>query len=235
MKALKTIKDLFFPSGIKCIFCDDEIEKENRYCVCGNCSPAFNVQYCLNCGKAIANQAVYCDDCMNGKRYAFTQARAPFVYYGKVRGVVKRLKYGGGKFLAPYMAEYMADSFFTAGWKVDVVTFVPMNVKRKKVRGYNQAEIIAKCLSEKTGVSLVSDALFRVKKTTAQKKLDRQERMGNLRDAFALSERWKPVANVLLIDDIYTTGATVEQAAKILKKAGAQNVYFLTISIGQGI
>ena len=62
-----------------------------------------------------------------------------------------------------------------------------------------------------------------------------QERMGNLRDAFALSERWKPVANVLLIDDIYTTGATVEQAAKILKKAGAQNVYFLTISIGQGI
>ena len=58
---------------------------------------------------------------------------------------------------------------------------------------------------------------------------------GNLRDAFALSERWKPVANVLLIDDIYTTGATVEQAAKILKKAGAQNVYFLTISIGQGI
>ncbi len=98
-----------------------------------------------------------------------------------------------------------------------------------------QAEIIAKCLSEKTGVPLVSDALFRVKKTTAQKKLDRQERMGNLRDAFALSERWKPVANVLLIDDIYTTGATVEQAAKILKKAGAQNVYFLTISIGQGI
>ena len=58
---------------------------------------------------------------------------------------------------------------------------------------------------------------------------------GNLRDAFALSERWKPVANVLLIDDIYTTGATVEQAAKILKKAGAQNVYYLTISIGQGI
>ena len=81
----------------------------------------------------------------------------------------------------------------------------------------------------------MSDALFRVKKTTAQKKLDRQERMGNLRDAFALSERWKPVANVLLTDDIYTTGATVEQAAKILKKAGAQNVYFLTISIGQGI
>lgn len=63
-------------------------------------------------------------------------------------------------------------------------------------------------------------------KTTAQKKLDRQERMGNLRDAFALSERWKPVANVLLIDDIYTTGATVEQAAKILKKAGRKMCTF---------
>lgn len=63
-------------------------------------------------------------------------------------------------------------------------------------------------------------------KTTAQKKLDRQERMGNLRDAFALSERWKPVANVLLIDDIYTTGATVEQAAKILKRQGRKMCTF---------
>ena len=120
-------------------------------------------------------------------------------------------------------------------WGIEEIIPIPLHKSRKRKRGYNQAEIIAKCLSEKTGVSLVSDALFRVKKTTAQKKLDRQERMGNLRDAFALSERWKPVANVLLIDDIYTTGATVEQAAKILKKAGAQNVYFLTISIGQGI
>ena len=81
----------------------------------------------------------------------------------------------------------------------------------------------------------MSDALFRVKKRRRRKKLDRQERMGNLRDAFALSERWKPVANVLLIDDIYTTGATVERGSKNIKKAGAQNVYFLTISIGQGI
>ena len=63
-------------------------------------------------------------------------------------------------------------------------------------------------------------------KTTAQKKLDRQERMENLRDAFALSERWKPVANVLLIDDIYTTGATVEQAAKILKRQGRKMCTF---------
>ena len=59
--------------------------------------------------------------------------------------------------------------------------------------------------------------------------------MGNLQGAFAVSGAWKPAVNVLLIDDIYTTGATVEQAAKILKKAGVQNVYFLTISIGQGI
>lgn len=74
-----------------------------------------------------------------------------------------------------------------------------------------------------------------MKKTTAAEKVGQAGTNGKSKGAFALSERWKPVANVLLIDDIYTTGATVEQAAKILKKAGAQNVYFLTISIGQGI
>lgn len=138
-----------------------------------------------------------------------------------------------GELFAAEMAQAYKDQVIK--WGIEEIIPIPLHKSRKRKRGYNQAEIIAKCLSEKTGVSLVSDALFRVKKTTAQKKLDRQERMGNLRDAFALSERWKPVANVLLIDDIYTTGATVEQAAKILKKAGAQNVYFLTISIGQGI
>ena len=163
-----------------------------------------------------------------------------FLYFhkkGMVQELIHNLKYRGHQEIGTQLGYWYAEDLKNnlALKNVDAIIPVPIHKKRWRKRGYNQAEIIAKCLSEKTGVSLVSDALFRVKKTTAQKKLDRQERMGNLRDAFALSERWKPVANVLLIDDIYTTGATVEQAAKILKKAGAQNVYFLTISIGQGI
>lgn len=191
----------------------------------------------MRCGKPIKDEyKEYCSDCAKRTSH-ITQGRSLWLHKEPVSTAIYKFKYNNmrswGELFAAEMAQAYKDQVIK--WGIEEIIPIPLHKSRKRKRGYNQAEIIAKCLSEKTGVSLVSDALFRVKKTTAQKKLDRQERMGNLRDAFALSERWKPVANVLLIDDIYTTGATVEQAAKILKKAGAQNVYFLTISIGQGI
>lgn len=233
MKALKTIKDLFFPSGIKCIFCDGEINKENRYCVCDNCSPAFNVQYCLTCGKAIANQAVYCDDCMSGKRYAFKQARAPFVYDGQVRNVVKRLKYGGEKFLAAYMAEYMADSFYTAGWKADIVTFVPMNAKRKKSRGYNQAELLAKRVSEIIGVPC--EGLLKHESDTKNLAgMTRAERAEAIKGAVQLSDNAHSILpegeTILLIDDVMTTSATADECSKVLLTLKPEAIYVLTFA-----
>lgn len=138
-----------------------------------------------------------------------------------------------GAVFAGEMVKYYTEQI--KKWEIEEMIPIPLHQSRRRKRGYNQAEILARYLSEKTGVPYASDVLFRTKKTTAQKQLDRQERMANLRGAFSVSKEWKPAENVLLIDDIYTTGATLEQAAKILKKAGAQNVYFLTISIGQGI
>ena len=163
----------------------------------------------MRCGKPIKDEyKEYCSDCAKRTSH-ITQGRSLWLHKEPVSTAIYKFKYNNKRSWGELFAAEMAQAY--------------------------KDQVIKWGIEEMTGVSLVSDALFRVKKTTAQKKLDRQERMGNLRDAFALSERWKPVANVLLIDDIYTTGATVEQAAKILKKAGAQNVYFLTISIGQGI
>lgn len=79
------------------------------------------------------------------------------------------------------------------------------------------------------------NALFRVRRTRPQKQLDDQEREQNLQGAFGISRRWRAPANVLVVDDIYTTGSTIHKAAKLLKKAGVEKVYFLTISIGQGL
>lgn len=120
-------------------------------------------------------------------------------------------------------------------WEIDEIIPVPLHASRRRKRGYNQAEIIAEEIAGMTGIPVRSDVLFRIRKTVAQKRLGRAERAANLRGAFGASRRWKTGGNVLLIDDIYTTGATVERAAAVLKKAGAQNVYFLTISIGQGL
>ena len=102
-------------------------------------------------------------------------------------------------------------------------------------RGYNQAELLAKQLSECMGIPMEKDVLYRIKKTQPLKEMDGEQRHRNLQGAFAVSKAWNPCQNVLLIDDIYTTGSTIERAAGILKKAGVENVYFLTLSIGQGI
>lgn len=233
MKPLKIIKEMFFPSGIKCIFCDGEIEKENRYCACGNCSPDFNVQYCLSCGKAIANQAVYCDDCMSGKRYAFSKARAPFVYGGSVADVVKRLKYGGGKFLAPYMAQYMADAYYQSDFHSDVVTFAPMNAKKQKMRSFNQAELLARALAEIIGVPCVK-LLSRAEQTENLAKMNRRQRADAVKGAIGLLPEAADAdikgKNILFVDDVMTTSATADECCRTLAKLKPADVCVLTFA-----
>ncbi len=112
---------------------------------------------------------------------------------------------------------------------------IPLHPSRKRVRGYNQAEILADELSLLTGIPARNDILYRIKRTSPQKKLDGSGRRKNLRGAFAVKRGENLPQNVLLIDDIYTTGSTVERCAKMLRLGGVQNVYFLTVSIGQGI
>lgn len=233
MKPLKIIKDLFFPSGVKCIFCDGEIETENRYCVCGNCSPAFNVQYCLSCGKAIANEAVYCDDCMSGKRYSFVKARAPFVYEGRVKSVVKRLKYGGGKFLAPYMAEYMADMYYQSEFCSDLITFAPMSQKKQKSRGFNQAELLARALSEIIKVPCVP-LLEHDDKIKNLAGMNKAERAQAIKGAISLcpnvNEAEVKNKSILLIDDVMTTSATANECGSILLKLKPREICVLTFA-----
>ena len=192
----------------------------------------------MRCGKPIKDEyKEYCSDCAKRTSH-ITQGRSLWLHKEPVSTAIYKFKYNNkrswGELFAAEMAQAYKDQVIK--WGIEEIIPIPLHKSRKRKRGYNQAEIIAKCLVGKDrSVSSVRCFVSSEKKRRRRKKLDRQERMGNLRDAFALSERWKPVANVLLIDDIYTTGATVEQAAKILKKAEAQNVYFLTISIGQGI
>ena len=120
-------------------------------------------------------------------------------------------------------------------WGIKEIIPIPLHASRKRQRGFNQSEVIARELAERTGSTCRTDVLFRIRKTVPQKRLDPAGRAANLQGAFGVSKRWAACENGLLIDDIYTTGATVDKAAKMLKKAGCRNVYFLTISIGQGI
>lgn len=114
---------------------------------------------------------------------------------------------------------------------------IPVPVSRKKMqkRGYNQAALIARQLAEKTGIPTDLHSLARIRDTIPQKELNHQERRKNLNNAFKMDQNAVKYKKVLLVDDIYTTGSTIDACAVALKEAGVQQVYFISLSIGAGI
>ena len=111
-------------------------------------------------------------------------------------------------------------------WGIEEIIPIPLHRVRRRKRGFNQSKLLAEQLAQKTGIPINRNVLYRIRNTKPLKEMDGKERRRNLQGAFGVSSAWKPCRNVLLIDDIYTTGSTIEQAAKLLRKAGAQNVYF---------
>ena len=191
----------------------------------------------MHCGKPLREETdEYCPDCRNRKSY-IRQGRSVWLHSGSVPGAVYRFKYQNRRRYGRIFAEEMAGCCggVLRKWEIDEIIPIPLHSSRKRMRGYNQAEILASELSFLTGIPVRKDVLLRIRKTQPQKQLDDRERRQNLRGAFAVVKGWDPCRNALLIDDIYTTGSTVERSAKMLRKAGCENVYFLTISIGQGL
>lgn len=198
----------------------------------------------MKCGKPIQNEEQeYCYDCSRFE-YAFEQGYSLWVHHQPVSGAIYQYKFHNKRCFANIFAKEMVKNYGWAiqKWEIDAILPVPLHSSKRRKRGYNQAEILAKEIAkewnlerDRKEIPVLNDVVFRVKKTKPQKILDDVERQQNLQHAFAVASDWKPLKNILVIDDIYTTGATIEKIAEKLKEAGVQNVYFLTISIGQGL
>lgn len=216
---------MFYPQGIKCVVCGKELFGENRYCICSGCLLKANIRFCPKCGRAVGSTTVYCEDCTKSERH-FTVARAPFVFEGKAKKLVYRLKYGGEKHLAKVMAQYLADEYYKNVWHVDFVSYVPMHEKRQKARGYNQAQLIANELGKIINKPLVN-TLTRIKFSDNFARMNRKERMREAEESFDANSKFKN-KSILLVDDVFTTGATSSACAKELLNSGASDVYVLT-------
>jgi ComF family protein len=156
-------------------------------------------------------------------------ALAAFAYEGTLRRALAALKYTGAARLAPILAQTAGPAF---GRLLDVagpaaLVPVPVHAERRRERGYNQAELVARALGRRASLATVL-ALRRVRPTTKQHRLDRAARLRNLRDAFAASGRAPPVA--ILVDDIITTAATLEACASVLREAGSREVYGFAVA-----
>ena len=230
MKLSHVISEIFYPSDIKCVVCGEELPYKNRYGICPRCELSYNTKYCLRCGRAIKNMAEYCDYCMNNSFY-FDMARSPLVYHENVVKMVHKLKYGGAGYLAEKMAMFMADTFYECQFYADYVTFVPMHPKKQMKRGYNQAELIARFVAEKINVPLLP-TLERIKFTTNLARMTKKERADAIDGAYSFCADKNLIVgkNILLIDDVFTTGATSNQCAMMLKKAKCNKVFVLTFA-----
>ena len=118
--------------------------------------------------------------------------------------------------------------------KAEVLIPIPMYSRKKRLRGYNQAEVFARELGRKAGILVDEHLVRRVRNTIPQKELNESQRHRNLKNAFQLTADIVEYKRVVLVDDIYTTGSTMDEVSKVLKASGVENIYYICISIGEG-
>lgn len=238
-KSEKGLRKLIFPR--KCMSCGRILaEREMRYGFCSNCRKNVFVIYepcCKKCGKAISDSAEeLCSDCKK-RNHIFRQAKGLYSYDGSMKEIMYRFKYQNKKYYAEYFANLAYDKYmdFFRVNGIDLIVPVPMYIKKQKKRGYNQAEVFAEALSKKFSVPCCPDLIIRNRNTLPQKGLSDIKRQRNLQNAFNINEKMIQSKTVVLIDDIFTTGATVDVITETLLKAGISDVYCMFICVGKGL
>lgn len=190
----------------------------------------------MRCGKPVRRkEQEYCYDC---ERHAHVYERgySLWVHKGGVQQSIYQFKYHNRRIYSQFFGRELLFRYGQAvrGWEITFIIPIPLSKKRRRSRGFNQAELLALQLGRGLGIPVDGKSLVRVRDTNPQKQMDVRGRSSNLRNAFAWTGKNSIQGNVLLIDDIYTTGNTIDAAARVLKQNGAGKIYFLTISIGQG-
>ena len=191
----------------------------------------------MRCGKPVEKEEQeFCADCSRHEA-AFEQGRSLWIHKEPVSSAIYRLKYKNKRYYGEIFAEELVNRFSRQIriWGIQEIVPVPLHKKRMKKRGYNQAAVIADVVAGKMNIPVKNDAVRRVVNTKPMKELDDTERIKNLKNAFCIAKGYIPKQRILIIDDIFTTGNTIHRVAETLKNAGAEKVYFLTISIGQGL
>ena len=226
---LGKINDAIFVD-FSCMFCGVETIKESHICpACEKKLVALNGDTCKKCGAPVSLSENNCYVCFD-KGYKFECHKSCFVYDELSATPVKMLKYEGRKYLAEPMARVMYAFNKELFNKIDIITFVPMTYKRYKNRGYNQSYELAKHLSDISNVKL-SKLLTKNDDTQHQADLNFEERIKNLKGSFSISEENLELVKgkrILVIDDVFTTGSTLHECARVLLKTKAESVVALT-------
>lgn len=224
---------LLYPKRIKCCVCGSEAKEA----VCSSCLSQLEYiegRVCLKCGKGIDDEydGNICPDCKRADKN-FDMAFSCFEYKGMGKNVIHKLKYENCKEIAHTLSRLMYQKIAEEGIRLDAVVPVPIHKSKEAIRGFNQAQLIAEEIATALGIPLWN-CITRTKITTDQFKLDKVNRNLNVHNAFCINVLYNNVKNenILLVDDVYTTGSTVDECSRILKQQGVQRIFVITAATG---
>lgn len=236
---LGAILDVAFPS--LCVGCGELVDEDSNYSgICGEC--ANRLQFiespkCLTCGFPFFGETESMEHCMHCEHLSpeFGQSWSIALFRGPLRELIYSLKYESGLWalrdirqvarLAPDLERYLAGA---------VLVPVPLHPRKLRERGYNQSERIARLFETEPWGVAVQDLLVRNQDTVSQTQFNRRERIRNLKNAFSLRQKRAidPAQRYLIVDDVFTTGSTVNACAAVLRREGATRVDVLTVGHG---
>ena len=227
-----SVLEFFLPR--LCIFCGGAVPQEAAAAVCPDCESEIEwvaSPLCPCCGKVFSSREGpdhLCGDCQT-EPPPFHRARAAVLYHGPVIKAVTRFKYGRRMDCLPVMQSWLKiPPCLDLVAAADLLVPVPLHPKRLKARGFNQALLLAGAFP---GAPLRREALVRLRHTRPQVGLNPKVRRANVSKAFTVPQaREVKGKNILLLDDLFTTGATVRECARALKRAGARRVEVLTVA-----
>lgn len=217
--------DSFFPR--RCLGCG----KVGGF-LCPECLgnlPRLLPPICPNCGRPQAS-GIVCPDCRQ-RQIEIDGIRSPFRFDEVIRKAIHELKYRNLKAISPCLAELLADYFRSNPLPGEALVCVPLHQRRLRERGYNQSNLLARELGSRIDLPVIEDCLVRVKQAQPQVRAsDVEERRRNVADAFVCHNEKVSGKRIILIDDVCTSGATLESCAAALKNKGATSVWGLTLA-----
>lgn len=226
---------LLYPT--RCPICDDIVPEFGEQ-ICLHCIQKLEYitpPRCYQCGKKLLEEEQeYCKDC-GGHKHVFEHGRALYEYQS-IAAALYRFKYGGrqeyaaffGQEIANYLGKYIKEI------EADGLIPVPMYASKQRCRGYNQAELLAREIGRQMKIPVYSDLIKRIKNTQPLKKLNPEERQNNLKKAFIIAQNDVKLSTIIIIDDIYTTGSTIDEMSRLLRAEGIQKIHFITLAVGNG-
>ncbi len=233
MVLLKGLINLLFPPY--CPLCGKSILDQDGAGFCKDCISLMipiNEPFCPGCSIPYSSASFnhFCQECSERERY-YDRGRSLFIYKGKIKEAVHLFKYGGRRSLINSFEELIPRRIPAPLGNYDLVIPVPLHRRKLRKRGFNQSLLIARTVGRIWDIDVDPFILKKIKDTPPQTELSHDERVINVKGAFSVNNPERVFKkNILIVDDVFTTGSTIRECAKELKRFGAKSVDFFTIA-----